>query len=392
MEIVYAGIDTGSRTIKIHYKLNGKIRKVQTASVFCKAPENLSTLKLLKRPSEELAKNMLLEVKGERYLFGDIAIDQAEAEDLITPIDGNLLKDVYKEEGDRTEEDIKNAKIVIAGVLALIETRNFLGNEAVLVRMTTGVPMGTSEALVKEMKNLYVRGTHSFTVENLATGQKVEKNVSVKECYMIPEPVGSLYDMVYEFNGEMKKKNPTTKAMIKSSVGIIDIGYGTDCVFRRDPKAGIIMSACDTNKVAMKYFNELLAMNLSRVLRAKNFSNFDIPSPLELDNATKDKILNIGSEKIKEFDSVIQETARRFFERNLRLYINEHFLQKGRVQMILVTGGGAKIFYPLIQREYTNPQYKIKVKTPEDPEMANSKGFLKNTIKELLNSKDTKEI
>lgn len=383
---LYVGIDSGSKTTKIVYDAGNEIRSKKTASVICKAPEGIENLESLERTVKTIEDNMLVSVNGEDFLFGNIALEQGRYEDLVEPIRGNLLTDIYKANEERDSKDSDRASIVIAGILGLIDTQKTYDDlPDTIMKICTGVPIETSTELVNELESLY-KGIHKFKIKNLATGETQKRKIWVKECMMIKEPIGTLYDSIYDTNGlpRMKggKVDQSVSTLLTQVVGIYDMGYGTYCSYLRGPN-GAILKGCGTNESAHKRFIFELSQDLSRLLKANGYSNLDMPNQYEIDNATKTKALRVRLEKLEGFESVVQNTTRRFVRDNISRDLENYFI-KNNIETLIVTGGPAKDFAPHI-RDYlmSRKQSQVKVKVPEDPEMANAYGFYKYLMKKM---------
>lgn len=367
MEPVYSGIDTGSNKIKIVNKRVGdKIEVITTSSTWCEAPENIWSLEFQKGAAKELAKNMVLKYNNKNYLFGDLAREQVLPKNLVEPINGNILTDVYKDNKERTEEDLEKARVTIKGVLGLI-VKDKVYDEDIKMKICTGVPIETSKELRREIKNLFV-GRHVFSVCNIMTGEEYTRNIEVKDCLVISEPLGTFYDMLFDYKG-----NVIDKALASKSIGVLDIGWATTCSYRLEESRAIGIG-CKTSTRAMKEFSYEVA--------SKVMGKFKVSiTPIEVDEALRKGYIKINGKKIKkEFKEAVNETAQEF-TKTILVDIKNNFLQKGGVEEIVLTGGGAEVFYPYIKKaaEVLKERHDMmpRIVKPENPEMSNAQGFCK---------------
>ena len=89
------------------------------------------------------------------------------------------------------------------------------------VRLVTGLPISTYRERAEDLARL-LRGRHSFTAIDAAGGRQ-RIALEVGEVHVMPQPFGSLYDLILDDEGEIGDRG----GLLQEKVGIIDVGFQT---------------------------------------------------------------------------------------------------------------------------------------------------------------------
>ena len=89
------------------------------------------------------------------------------------------------------------------------------------IRLVTGLPISTYRERAEALARL-LRGRHSFTAIDAAGGRQ-RIVLEVGEVHVMPQPFGSLYDLILDDQGEMGDRG----GLLQEKVGLIDVGFQT---------------------------------------------------------------------------------------------------------------------------------------------------------------------
>jgi len=88
------------------------------------------------------------------------------------------------------------------------------------VNLVTGLPIGYYRQYKDELAKLLV-GEHKVTLVD-GNGKREEKSISINKVRVVPQPFGSLFNLMLNDLGEMGDKR-----LIQDKIGIIDVGFRT---------------------------------------------------------------------------------------------------------------------------------------------------------------------
>ena len=143
--------------------------------------------------------NIQIEVDGRSYFVGDMAERQSNVR-FFTLDQAQFFSSFAKQ-------------------LALSATARMVG-AYMPVGLVTGLPIG----YYREYKDQLVKvlqGDHKVTLTN-GSGKREEKVIKISEVKVIPQPFGSLFNLMMNDVGELGEKRYT-----REKVGIIDVGFKT---------------------------------------------------------------------------------------------------------------------------------------------------------------------
>lgn len=88
------------------------------------------------------------------------------------------------------------------------------------VNLVTGLPIGYYRQYKDELAKLLV-GEHTVALID-SNGKRLEKSISINKVRVVPQPFGSLFNIMLNDLGEMGDKR-----LIRDKIGIIDVGFRT---------------------------------------------------------------------------------------------------------------------------------------------------------------------
>jgi len=328
------GIDLGTSTIKISFGT----RKLRFPSVIGEPRPGFRGL----IEDKSLLSNLVIEHKGREWYVGELARLQS------------TTKRWLAREG--LVKSVEDAIIAVKAALALVLTQ-----KENYVVVTTGVPVGTGSKKMEELGNA-LKGTHTITVKNDATGEKRTITVHVVACPVLPEPYGTWYYMLRSI-GEKKAKDSI----------IIDIGFGsTD--FLTIYKGRILGTASGSIREAV----DTLASRLADWL-AEQTGKFVEPESLIQVIESPKKLVSISG-MVYDISKQIEEISR--FIAGIIVDRLEALLDRlppdAIISYYILTGGGSYVFGKyirdvMLERKLVRSASQILI--PPDPIMANCIGF-----------------
>lgn len=88
------------------------------------------------------------------------------------------------------------------------------------INVVSGLPVGYLKRDTKKFKEM-IRGVHEITYHN-PDGQDVKKRVHIDKIHIIPQPIGSIFNLIFDDTGKIKDRGLATQKL-----GVVDIGFKT---------------------------------------------------------------------------------------------------------------------------------------------------------------------
>jgi actin-like ATPase involved in cell morphogenesis len=253
-------------------------------------------------------------------------------------------------------KSIHDAVLAVKAILTLITK-----NDHDQVIMATGVPVASSR---KEMVKLArgLKGDLVIEVENEATGEAFQREISIKHCIVMPEPFGTYYKTLKQ-QGEARAVDAI----------VIDVGHGsTDILSLYEGRimrqaSGSLEEATDTltNRLAKELQNQT-----GKIIRP-----FNLMSAL----SQQKEVLTIGGERwdisaMKEFH--VESISNVILDEVNRLIGT--LPPDAVIEKVILCGGGVHIFGQELKKGFEEAGLadKSKILTiPDNPVMSNAQGF-----------------
>ncbi len=269
---------------------------------------------------------------GKKYFIGDYAIRQSS-------IPSRSL-DIKKPEDLNT-------------LLLFLTTLGLYSNEPNQeFNIVTGLPTNYILSYQEQLKHI-LSGDHHIKLR--IKGRDEERNMSVNGVNIVPQPFGTLFNLVLNGNGEVADHE-----MSKKVVGIADIGFKTaDFVVSDSLEFVDRLSSSSINGMVSAY----------EIIAAMIRSRYKIDKKdYELDQIVKNKTIKIAGVD-HDISDIISEA---FYNLASKIKTELDSLWDYReLDTIILTGGGGEAL-----SEYLIPKFNNMVLVP-DAQFANVKGFWK---------------
>lgn len=203
------------------------------------------------------------------------------------------------------------------------------------VNLVTGLPIGYYREYKDELAKLLV-GEHKVIFTD-ASGKKEERSISVNKVRVVPQPFGSLFNMMLNDLGEMGDKR-----LVKDKIGIIDVGFRTSDYTISDKMRYSERGSRTTDSGIARAFNVIATK-----LRESSGVNVELYRLYEAIDEGSIKIRGKEYDLKKLTDQVFSQLATSVANEVDRLWVDDW-----DIDGMVITGGGgavlAKYLKPLI--------------------------------------------
>ena len=223
----------------------------------------------------------------------------------------------------------------IAKVLALSAAAR-MASSYMPIGLVTGLPIGYYREY-KDTLGKLLQGDHKVVLTNV-NGQKEEKTIKISNVRVIPQPFGSLFNLMLNDLGELGDKR-----YIKEKTGVIDVGFKTSDFTVSDKMRYSERGSRTTDTGIAKAFGVIAGK-----LREKSNVNIEL---YRLYEAVDQGMIKI---KGKEYD-LKELTAQVFSQlaKSIASDVDRLWADDWDIDSIVLTGGGgavlAKYLQPLIE-------------------------------------------
>lgn len=237
-------------------------------------------------------------------------------------------------------------------------------NQKIVLDVVTGMPTAdyilSDESETKAIKKV-LSGDHSVLIDGETFNLKVEN------IYVIPQPAGTLYDIMLNANGEIVDAN-----IFKQKVRIIDIGGGT-----------LILNEFDSGELNANIESTSYdgAQSLYRMIKNHSSNKMILQS---LEQAFKNRgennghiIYHYSDTNVKDITEEVKPEVHHWTQ-NIINKINTVFGESKSFDRTIFTGGSIN----LVDREYIKKYVKNAEFVPNG-EIANVSGFYKLYLAQL---------
>jgi len=255
-------------------------------------------------------------------------------------------------------KSLKDATIAIQAALS-----TFVEDDYANFVIATGVPVASSQT---EMTNLSsnLKGAMTINVANDATGEEKSINLKIDQCIVMPVCYGSYYEIL--------KTSGETRAV---DAVVVDIGAGATNILTVY-EGRLMRTASGSVQESISTLAERIASNLNqqtgKILRA-----FELIKAIEIGR----KSVMIAGEQYDIADTID------YYVKSISDIIVDELSQllgtlppDAWIEKVILTGGGAEVFGPNMKSVLTEKNIvhsPDEVIVPEDPVMANARGFQK---------------
>jgi plasmid segregation protein ParM len=274
-------------------------------------------------------------IVGEReYFVGDLANRQS---DIV----------LFSLNENRMDENI--SKVLLTTSLALLANDRNSGFNVV-----TGLPVGFYTE-TKQTITQHFKGRHNLTLR-LNQQAEQEKNLHVNEVKVLPQPFGSLFNLILDQNGVLIDEN-----MAAAKIGIIDIGFRTtDYIVVNSLENIDRLSGSSNTALSTSY------IMISEMLR----DEFRITKPVyQLDDIVRQGVIRISGKSYNLEE--IKKHAFAMVAEKLITEITSIWVNRWELDMVFITGGGGVAI-----ADYILPYFENGALV-KDAQYANVYGFQK---------------
>ena len=280
-------------------------------------------------PEVEEGNHLQIEVDGKSYFVGELAERQSNVR-FFTLDQGQFIS--------------KFAKVFALAAAAQM-VKGF-----VPVNLVTGLPIGYYRQYKDELAKLLI-GEHKVKLVD-GNGKQEEKSVSINKVRVVPQPFGSLFNLMLNDLGEMGDKR-----LVQDKIGIIDVGFRTSDYTISDKMRYSERGSRTTDSGIARAFNVIATK-----LREKSGVNIELYRLYEaIDNGSikiRGKVYDLKSLT----DQVFSQLASSIANEVDRLWVDDW-----DIDSMVITGGGgavlAKYLKPLLNGELmeTDPEQDMRL-------------------------------
>ena len=218
------------------------------------------------------------------------------------------------------------------------------------LNLVTGLPIGYYNTHKDELAKLLV-GEHKVVLTD-ADGKRDEKSIKIDKVRVIPQPFGSLFNLMLNDLGEMGDKR-----LVRDKIGIIDVGFRTSDYTISDKMRYSERGSRTTDSGIARAFNVIASK-----LRENSGVNVELYRLYEAIDRGNIKIRGKVYELKTLTDQVFGQLATSIANEVDRLWVDDW-----DIDAMVITGGGgavlAKHLKPLIKGEFmtTDPDVDMRL-------------------------------
>jgi plasmid segregation protein ParM len=252
-----------------------------------------------------------IEYGGEAYFVGELAETQSRGRGF-TLDQGQFLGQYAK-------------TLALASIAPLVDSGD-------PIRLVTGLPISFFRKH-KDALTTLLQNRHAVTIVQ-ANGERVEKNLNIERVRVIPQPFGSMFNLMLNDMGK-----PSSQRFLSEKIGIIDIGFRTsDYTISEKTKFSERGSMSTDSGISAAY------TAIAALLQEKSGVNVELYRLYES--------ITRGNIKIKgqRFD-LTAVTQQAFTQLAMRIAteVNRLWSDDWDVDAIVITGGGGAALAPYLQ-------------------------------------------
>lgn len=293
-------------------------------------------------------------IDGEDWFVGDLAYRQGS----------EIIQVLNKEKFGH-----KSTDILIKTALSFM-ARKLSGNPKKF-HTITGLPVSVCSSENIKMLENSLQGEHAAEFNWELLGKPSEKiEYKVDKVKVIPQPMGTLFDLVLDDKGQVKETDDALD-LAEGSIAIIDIGFGTtdfmisegfeyiDKYSRSINSAVSNVCANLSNRISEDLKEEIPIYEMQRHLLTREI-------------ASGGKVIDLKDVIENVLDDIFQE-----------IYTTGQSLwkQKKNIDAFIITGGGAYLFFDRF-KSVLGSQANI-LRPEKEAEYSNVKGFYKFMLHQL---------
>jgi plasmid segregation protein ParM len=230
------------------------------------------------------------------------------------------------------------------------------------IAVVTGLPISTYRQKADELERL-LRDRHSFIAIG-ADGTRARRVIEIRDVKVIPQPFGSMYDMVLDDAGSVGDRQ-----LLQQKVGIVDVGFRTSDLTVSDRGTFLERASISTETGVGRAF-----ATIAGKIREKSGVSVELYRLYEAMDEGRIKIRGESFDLSKLIEHVLTQLATDIASDANRLWADEWDMDA-----IVITGGGGAVLAP-----YLTPLLSgrvLPVDGSRDARLNNVRGFWKLGVK-----------
>jgi plasmid segregation protein ParM len=324
------GIDIGFGFTKLTNGRDALIFK----SVLGEATEIQFQEKILSDSSDD---HLQIEVDGQSYFLGDLAERQSSVR-FFTLDQEQFVSRFVK-------------------ILALAGASRMVGS-FIPVNVVTGLPIGHYSQHKDELARLLIGDHQVFLVD--AAGKRQEKVVKINKVRVIPQPFGSLFNLMLNDLGDLGDRR-----LVKEKIGIIDVGFRTADYTISDRMRYSERGSRTTDSGIARAFNVIATK-----LREQSGVNVELYRLYEAVDRGSIKIRGKEYELKSLTDQIFSQLAAAIANEVDRLWADDW-----DIDSMVITGGGGAVLASYLQPMLNG--HVLPVDPAKDARLLNAQGYWK---------------
>lgn len=242
-------------------------------------------------------------------------------------------------------------------VLALPAMARLAGPKA-SVSLVVGLPISHYRRHKDELSTL-LTGQHRFNIIE-ATGEKTEANIRVREVKVIPQPFGTVLDLMLSQKGEI-----TDRKYAQEKIGVIDVGFRTTDFTIADQGRYSERGSRSIDYGISKAFSGIAA-------RLQEIAGINVEL-YRLFEATERGWIKIHG---KRYDiNPVREHAYTELASTIASQVNQLWANDWDIDQVVVSGGGGATLLPYMQKQLKGKV--VPIDPAQDTRFNNVKGYYK---------------
>jgi plasmid segregation protein ParM len=226
------------------------------------------------------------------------------------------------------------------------------------INLVTGLPISSFRAKADELARL-LRDRHAFTVID-ADGRRHRTVLEISDVRVIPQPFGSMYDMVLDDAGKVGDRQ-----LLQQKIGIVDIGFQTSDLTVSDRGTFLERASQSTETGVGRAF-----ATIAGKIREKSGVTVELYRLYEGMEEGRIKIRGDSFDLSRLIEHVMTQLATDIASDANRLWADEWDMDA-----IVITGGGGAVLAPYLAPLLSGRV--LPVETGRDARLNNVRGFRK---------------
>jgi plasmid segregation protein ParM len=311
---------------------------------------------------------------GEKSLIFKSLVGEAADIQFHTNIgDGSFIKNLHVTiggksyfVGDYAEQQSNNKQFTLDNDQLIAEFAKILALTAMgiyseksdPINVVSGLPVGYLKQNRKRFTDI-LTGNHTVTYHN-PDGTQIARKITVNEIQMLPQPVGTVFNLLLNDRGEIASKELT-----KQKIGVVDIGFRTTDFAILDQMKYVDRGSCTIETGISTSFTEIA--NRLQEMSGVTIALYRMYKAAEIGSITiRGQNFNISGLRDQSYALLAGKIAE---------VINRLWAEDWDIDTIFLTGGGSKELV-----KYLQPLIPGNVLTSEnngDLRLNNAQGYVK---------------